>query len=159
MGDISLNTRYLSSNRGIIKIVQIVLGFVICSLLCTSWYGGRSCFGEGRIGFCSGLNFVVLIINIVLFIINFLNITAWKMVYIDSEIFHSLLFHYFIVLEERVYSAICMVLFLVAIILIIWFIVEVSNNQTYLIITTVCFIVECLLFLRDVKILQGEASN
>ncbi|VDO15692.1 unnamed protein product [Brugia timori] len=52
-----------------------------------------------------------------------------------------------------------MVLFLVAIILIIWFIVEVSNNQTYLIITTVCFIVECLLFLRDVKILQGEASN
>ncbi|VDO27142.1 unnamed protein product, partial [Brugia timori] len=68
MGDISLNTRYLSSNRGIIKIVQIVLGFVICSLLCTSWYGGRSCFGEGRIGFCSGLNFVVLIINIVLFI-------------------------------------------------------------------------------------------
>ncbi|KAK6112470.1 Uncharacterized protein BM_BM5121 [Brugia malayi] len=139
MGDISLNTRYLSSNRGIIKIVQIVLGFVICSLLCTSWYGGRSCFGEGRIGFCSGLNFVVLIINIVLFIINFLNITAWKM--------------------ERVYSAICMVLFLVAIILIIWFIVEVSNNQTYLIITTVCFIVECLLFLRDVKILQGEASN
>ncbi|EJW74878.1 hypothetical protein WUBG_14215, partial [Wuchereria bancrofti] len=79
MGDISLNTRYVSSNRGIIKIVQIVLGFVICSLLCTPWYGGRSCFGEGRIGFCSGLNFVVLIINIVLFIINFLNITAWKM--------------------------------------------------------------------------------
>ncbi|KAM3728480.1 Sodium/potassium/calcium exchanger [Dirofilaria immitis] len=138
MGDISLNTRYLSSNRGIIKIVQICLGFVVCSLLCTSWYGGRSCFGEGRIGFCSGLNFIVLIINIVFFIINFLNINAWKM--------------------ERIYSVICTVLFLIASILIIWFIIE-MNSRTSLIITTICLIVEFLLFLWDMKILQGEASN
>ncbi|KAL3989935.1 putative integral membrane protein [Acanthocheilonema viteae] len=139
MGDISLNTRYLSSNRGIIKIVQIILGFVVCSLLCTSWYGGRSCFGEGRIGFCSGLNFVVLVINIVIFIINFLNINAWKL--------------------ERVYSIVCVVLFLIASILIIWFIIEVNTNRTSLIITTICLIVEFLLFLQDVKILQGEAPN
>ncbi|VDK73326.1 unnamed protein product [Litomosoides sigmodontis] len=139
MGGMSLNTRYLSSNRGIIKIVQIILGFVVCSLLCTSWYGGRSCFGEGRIGFCSGLNFVVLIINLVFFVLNFLNIAAWKM--------------------ERVYSVVCMVLFLVASILIIWFIVEVNTSRTSLIITTICLIIEFLLFLQDVKILQGEIPS
>ncbi|VDO43150.1 unnamed protein product [Onchocerca flexuosa] len=117
MGDISLNTRYLSSNLGIIKIMQICLGFVVCSLLCTSWYDGRSCFGEGRIGFCSGLNFVVLVINIVFFIVNLLNINAWKM--------------------ERMYSAICTVLFLIASILIIWFIIERNASHSNLIITAV----------------------
>lgn len=134
-----MNTRYLSSNRGIIKIVQIVLGFVVCSLLCTSWYGGRSCFGEGRIGFCSALNFVALIINLVLFIVNLLNISTWKM--------------------ERIYSAVCMILFLIASILIIWFMIEMNTTQTSFIITTICLVVVCFLFLWDLKILQGEASN
>lgn len=38
MGEISLNTRYLSTNRGIIKILQVICGFIICSLLCTQWW-------------------------------------------------------------------------------------------------------------------------
>ncbi|MFH4981948.1 hypothetical protein AB6A40_008657 [Gnathostoma spinigerum] len=139
MGDIGINTRYLSSNRGIIKIIQIVLGFVICSLLCASWHGGRSCFGEGRLGYCSGLNFVILIINIVLFIINFINLNAWKL--------------------ERIYSVVCTVLFLVAAVLIIWFIIEYHGNRTSLIIAAICIAAEFFLFLWDVKILQGEASN
>ncbi|VDN07298.1 unnamed protein product [Thelazia callipaeda] len=117
MGDIGLNTRYLSSNRGLIKIIQIILGFVVCSLLCASWHGGRSCFGEGRLGFCSGLNFVVLIINIILFIMNLLNISAWKI--------------------ERIYSVVCTVLFLIASVLIIWFVIEMNSSRTSLIITAV----------------------
>ncbi|VDN39444.1 unnamed protein product [Gongylonema pulchrum] len=117
MGEIGMNTRYLSSNRGLIKIMQIILGFVICSLLCASWHGGRSCFGEGRLGYCSALNFIVLIINIIFFIVNFLNIVAWKL--------------------ERVYSVVCTVLFLVASILIIWFIIEMNTSRTSLIITAV----------------------
>lgn len=75
-----LNTAYLSTNRGIIKILQIIVGFIICSLLCANWYGGKSCFGEGRLGFASGLNFVVVVINIVLFILNFVNLAAYKLV-------------------------------------------------------------------------------
>ncbi|KHN83118.1 hypothetical protein Tcan_17081 [Toxocara canis] len=139
MSNIGINTHYLGSNRGIIKIIQIVVGFIICSLLCASWHGGRSCFGEGRLGFCSGLNFVILIINIVLFVINFLNIVAWKL--------------------ERIYSVVATVLFLVASILIVWFIIEVNADRTSLIITAICIIAEFFLFLWDVKILQGEAPN
>ncbi|KAF8386414.1 hypothetical protein PRIPAC_75556 [Pristionchus pacificus] len=139
MGDISLNTRYLQSNRGIIKILQIIFGFIICSLLCGNWFGGRSCFGEGRLGFCSGLNFVIVIINIVLFVINFLNIASIKL--------------------ERTYSAIACVLFLIASALIIWFLIDANNSRGWLIATTVLIIAEFFLFLWDVKILQGEASN
>uniref|UniRef100_A0A1I7X5R0 MARVEL domain-containing protein n=1 Tax=Heterorhabditis bacteriophora TaxID=37862 RepID=A0A1I7X5R0_HETBA len=174
MGEISLNTRYLSTNRGIIKILQIVAGFIICSLLCSQWYGGRSCFGEGRLGFCSGLNFVCVIINIVLFVLNFLNIGAWGL--------------------ERIYSVVSTVLFLIASVLIIWFIIEVNSSRGWLIasavgimkklsskdthllsskalIRTICLeqsimsylqaliVCEFLLFLWDVKILQGEAPN
>ncbi|KAI6226282.1 hypothetical protein M3Y99_01311900 [Aphelenchoides fujianensis] len=71
-----VNSAYLSTNRGILKILQIVVGFIICSLLCANWYGGRSCFGEGRLGYASGLNFVVVVINIVLFVLNFLDVNA-----------------------------------------------------------------------------------
>ena len=37
-------------------------------------YGGTACFGEGREGYVSGLNFVVLIVNVVLLIMNLCNI-------------------------------------------------------------------------------------
>ncbi|CAD6190498.1 unnamed protein product [Caenorhabditis auriculariae] len=139
MGEISLNTRYLSTNRGIIKILQIVVGFIVCSLLCSQWYGGRSCFGEGRLGFASGLNFVCVVINIVLFVLNFLNIGAWGL--------------------ERIYSVICCVLFLIASILLVWFIIEVNTSHGWLIASAVLIVVEFLLFLWDVKILQGESPN
>ncbi|GMR31649.1 hypothetical protein PMAYCL1PPCAC_01844 [Pristionchus mayeri] len=139
MGDIKLNTRYLQSNRGIIKILQIIFGFIICSLLCGNWWGGRSCFGEGRLGFCSGLNFVVVIINIVLFVINFLNISSIKL--------------------EKTYSVVACVLFLIASALMIWFVIENNSGRGWLISSTVLIVVEFFLFLWDVKILQGEASN
>jgi len=135
----NLNTGYLSSNRGIIKILQIICGFIVSSLLCANWYGGRSCFGEGRLGYCSGLNFVVVVINIVLFILNFINLAAYRM--------------------ERLYSVICTVLFLVASVLIIWYIVEYNVQRGVLIASAVFIIIEFILFLWDVKILQGEAPN
>jgi hypothetical protein len=89
-----INTRYLSTNRGIIKILEIVVGIIVCSLLCYKWYGGKSCFGEGRIGFASGLNFVMLIINVVLFLLNVLDLAVYKL--------------------ERLYSVIGTILFIVA---------------------------------------------
>ena len=135
----SLNTNYLSTNRGIIKILQIICGFFVCSLLCATWYGGKSCFGEGRIGFCSGLNFVIVIINIVLFILNLLNLAVWKL--------------------ERIYSVIATILFLVATVLIVWYIIEWNVSRGTLIASAVFIVIEFLLFLWDVKILQGEAPN
>nr|CAD2183062.1 unnamed protein product [Meloidogyne enterolobii] len=57
MGGLSLNTGYLQTNRGVIKILQIIFGFIVCSLLCYYWYGGRTCFYEGRLGFVSGCKF------------------------------------------------------------------------------------------------------
>lgn len=59
-----MNTRYVTSNRGLIKIIEIIVGVIICSLLCYKWYGGQNCFGEGRVGFASGLNFVILVSDI-----------------------------------------------------------------------------------------------
>ncbi|CAO4386701.1 unnamed protein product [Caenorhabditis nigoni] len=139
MGEISLNTRYLSTNRGIIKILQIIVGFIICSLLCSQWYGGRSCFGEGRLGFSSGLNFVCVIVNIVLFVLNFLNIRAWGL--------------------ERIYTVICTILFLIASILIVWFLIEVNSSRGWLIASAALIVVQFFLFLWDLKILQGESPN
>jgi len=135
----NLNTGYLSTNRGIIKILQIICGFIVCSLLCANWYGGRNCFGEGRLGYVSGLNFVIVIINIVLFILNFVNLAVWKL--------------------ERLYSVIATVLFLVATVLIIWYIIEYNSSRGTLIASAVFIVIEFFLFLWDVKILQGESPN
>jgi len=134
-----LNTGYLSTNRGVIKILQIIAGFVVCSLLCANWYGGKTCFGEGRLGFASGLNFVIVVINIVLFLLNFLNVGVYRL--------------------ERMYSVISCVLFLAATILMVWFIIENNDQRGWLIGATVGIVVLFLLFLWDVKILQGESPN
>ncbi|KAI6176320.1 hypothetical protein M3Y97_00785300 [Aphelenchoides bicaudatus] len=86
MGDIKFNSHYLGSDRGVCKIVQIVIGFVICSSLCANWYGGASCFGEGRIGFVSGLNFVLLIGNIIAFLLNLCNVAIGRLEYFFNVI-------------------------------------------------------------------------
>ncbi|KAI6174634.1 hypothetical protein M3Y97_01012500 [Aphelenchoides bicaudatus] len=135
----NVNTGYLSTNRGIIKIAQIIIGFIISGILCASWIGGRSCFGEGRLGFASGLNFVFVIINIVVFILNFLSLASYKL--------------------EQIISLVATILFLVASVLLVWYVIEYSVEHTRLIIATVLIIVQFLLFLYDLKILRGEASN
>lgn len=80
MVDIKFNGEYITSSRGVQKIVQIILGFVICSVLCANWYGGTSCFGDGRLGYVSGLNFVAVIMNIILFLLNMMNIGTRRFV-------------------------------------------------------------------------------
>jgi hypothetical protein len=84
MGDIRLNSLYIRSTHGIVKILQIIIGFVVCSLLCATWYG-KSCISEGRLGYCSGLNLVILIINIVIFVLNLINLKIWSLVSICSS--------------------------------------------------------------------------
>jgi cytosine/uracil/thiamine/allantoin permease len=135
----ALNTRYLSTNRGIIKILQIIVGIIICSLLCYKWYGGKSCFGEGRLGFASGLNFVLLIVNVVFFFLNFLDLSVYKL--------------------ERLYSFLGTILLFVALGLVIWWIVEAGVETERLIGSTVLIGVLAILFLYDLKILQGEIAN
>ncbi|KAI6216984.1 High-affinity choline transporter 1 [Aphelenchoides fujianensis] len=81
MGDVKFNSAYLGSNRGVVKIAQIIMGFVICSVLCANWYGGSSCFGEGRVGFVSGLNFLMLLVNIIIFLLNLCNVHLGRLEY------------------------------------------------------------------------------
>ncbi|KAI1716193.1 hypothetical protein DdX_07227 [Ditylenchus destructor] len=133
-----INTAYLTTNRGIIKILQIVIGFIICSLLCGNWYGGKTCFGEGRLGYASGLNFVIVIVNIVLLILNFVDLSIFSL--------------------ERTYSVVSTVLFLIASLMMIWFVIDTNFHSTH-IISTVLIVTQFVLFLWDVKILQGEAPN
>jgi len=139
MGDIRFNSRYLQTNRGVIKIIEIIIGIVLCSLLCGTWYGGRNCFYDGRLGYCSGLNFVILIINIVVFILNLLNLTMYQ--------------------AERLYAIAGTVLFLIAAILIIWYIIEYDVSRGAMVAAAVLLTIMFVLFLWDVKIQQGEASN
>jgi len=135
----AFNSGYLSTNHGIIKIIQIIIGFVISACLCATWLGGRSCFGEGRIGFASGLNFVVLIINIVIFVLCLLEVMQYKL--------------------ERIYTIVCIVLFLVAAVLLVWMVVVDNYDRTKIIVATVLIVVQFILFVYDFKILNGEISN
>uniref|UniRef100_A0A915M566 Uncharacterized protein n=1 Tax=Meloidogyne javanica TaxID=6303 RepID=A0A915M566_MELJA len=55
--------------------------------------GGLS-LNTGRLGFVSGVNFIIVIINLVLFVLSLLNVANYKM--------------------ERIYSIVGMVLFIIA---------------------------------------------
>ncbi|GMT01772.1 hypothetical protein PENTCL1PPCAC_23946, partial [Pristionchus entomophagus] len=135
MVDIKLNTRYLQSNRGLIKILQIVFGFILHSQLCGNWYD--SCFGSGRLGFCSGLNYVALIVNILMFAIKLLNLGSLNI--------------------EHSYAVIGSILFLVASALAVWLLIEAHSSRH--IGTAVLIIAELFLFQWDVKIMEGKSSN
>jgi hypothetical protein len=90
----SLNTGYLSSNRGVAKILQVILGFIICSLVCVNWfvyddffvltmsfrYSGRNCLSDPRLAYASTLSFVIVIINVAIFLLNFLGFGLPKVV-------------------------------------------------------------------------------
>uniref|UniRef100_A0A914C8D5 MARVEL domain-containing protein n=1 Tax=Acrobeloides nanus TaxID=290746 RepID=A0A914C8D5_9BILA len=136
---VALNTHYLGTNRGIIKVLQIIIGIVISSLLCANWYGGKGCFETGQLGFVSGLNSVIIVINIVLFILNLIDLGVWKL--------------------ERLYSVISAILFLVAVGILVWYIIKVNDSRGWRIPTLIFVIVEFVLFLWDIKILQGESPN
>jgi len=132
-------TAYLSTNRGVAKMLQVIRGFIICSLLCVNWYNGRSCLFEYRISFAASLSFFVVILNICIFFLNFLNLGMIKV--------------------ERIYSIICSLLFLIAAFLLIWFVVQKETHRVYLIVAAVLILIESLLFLLDIKIIAGEISD
>jgi hypothetical protein len=132
----TLNTGYLQSNRGVIKILQIIAAIVVGTFLCFSWH--RSCFYDYRLSYPAVLNTIVLIINIVLLILNFADVNIFQL--------------------ERVYTIVSTVLFLVAAIFVIWFIVMYQMTWQ-LFVAAAGVIVLFVLFLWDVKILQGEAPN
>ena len=58
------------------------MGIILCGMMCGSPSGhyGVHCFGEGRTGYTSALVFVTLIINIVLFVLNLLNLAVIRLV-------------------------------------------------------------------------------
>jgi len=134
-----LNTNYLSSNRGLIKVIQIIVGIIIALFLCATWSARKSCFYEGKIGSISGFNFVILIINVVLYVINILNVSVWRM--------------------EKLYSVVTTILWLIAAVVIVWYIMMHEDNRNFMIASAALIIAQFFLFLWDVKILQGEAHN
>uniref|UniRef100_A0A0N4Z422 MARVEL domain-containing protein n=1 Tax=Parastrongyloides trichosuri TaxID=131310 RepID=A0A0N4Z422_PARTI len=135
MSNIAVNTGYLTSSRGVIKICQIIAGLVVSSFLCS---GPGLCFGESRVGFTSFVNSVCVIVNIILLILNFLSISNLRL--------------------ERVYSIICTILFIIAVALMVWYFLQ-YQIRFWTIITTVLLIIQAVLFLWDYKILNGEAPN
>jgi len=141
---------YLKSNRCVIKIVEIIIGFILCALLCGPWYGKpwyeHGCFyHDGRVGFCSGLNFVVLVVNIIVFVLNLANFSSiWQL--------------------ERIYNLVGTILFLIASVLIVWHIMYYYGNNYdgvhgWLIISAILVVIMFVLFLMDVKIQHGTAPN
>ena len=145
---------------------------------CADTFSGRSCFYEGRLGYASGLNFVVLIgesncrlwplkpaavfsVNIVLLVLNILSVSSYNL--------------------EKLYSIVTCVLFLIAAALLVWMLVVhvLHTGENWRMIAAVVLVcVQFVLFLYDVslsqeidctplthsfffqvRILQGEVSN
>lgn len=122
--------------------MQIIIGVILCGLLCVNYYGGRSCFYEGRTGYTAGLNFSMLIVNIVLLVLNFLSLSSLNL--------------------ERLYSIIAGIMFLVASVLLVWWLVVAildSVETGRMIASTVLVCVQAVLYFYDVRILQGQAPN
>ncbi|KAL3102106.1 hypothetical protein niasHS_003515 [Heterodera schachtii] len=138
MGEVRFHSDYVSSNRGITKIIQIVLGFVVCSVLCSNWYGGYSCFGEGRLGYVSGLNFVCLLINIILFLLNLFNIRPLKL--------------------EQLYNVAAALLLLVGIVLLLWYMIQYSYWNIWMIIAAPCSVFLLLMSEYSKALLSEEAE-
>ncbi|KAH7729293.1 Protein M60.4 b [Aphelenchoides avenae] len=132
-----MTSKYVSTDRGVVKIAEIIIGFAVCAILCANWYGGSSCFGEGRLGFSSGLNFVVVVINIVLFVLNVCSL----------EVLPNNL--------ERLFNLVASILFFIAGILLVWYIVEWGAWTAWLIIATICVFVLSLLHMWDFRAHYG----
>jgi hypothetical protein len=136
MVEIKFNGEYITSSRGVQKIVQIILGFVICSVLCANWYGGTSCFGDGRLGYISGLNFVIVVMNIILFLLNMMNIGTRRF--------------------ERVYSLIVSILFIIAAGLMLWHIIDTGFWSFWYIATLVALVIIFFTLMWDYRLLSDE---
>jgi K+ transporter len=79
------------------------------------------------------------VINVVLFVLNLLTLASYRL--------------------EQIYSLVCTILFLIASILMVWFVIVNGVDNTRFIIGTVLIVVQFVLFLYDLKILRGETLN
>jgi K+ transporter len=129
MGEIRFNSHYLGTDRGICKIIQIIAGIALCSILCGNWYGGQACFAEGRLGYVSGLNFVLLLINVVVFFINLCNIRIARL--------------------EYFYNVIASILLFIATVLLLWYMIQFGDWRVWRIITLVGIVVLLMHYLWD----------
>lgn len=34
-----MTTKYATTDRGVVKIAEIIIGFAVCAILCANWYG------------------------------------------------------------------------------------------------------------------------
>ncbi|KAI6174631.1 hypothetical protein M3Y97_01012200 [Aphelenchoides bicaudatus] len=136
-----INTKYLQTNRGVIRIALIVLGIILSGMLCGPYYVGHAhCFFEGRMSYTTTLNFVTLIVNIVLFVLALINMGMPKL--------------------EKIYAIVCAILFIVSFALLVWFVVVYGVHQSATVIVSVILVfIMAVCHLWDFKILNGEASN
>jgi len=129
MGDLRLNSHYFKTNRGIIKILQIIIGIIVC----------KRYLLDVTVGFVAELNFVALIINVIFLLLNFTSLNKAE--------------------AERIYTVVGTVLFLIAVVLNLWAAVTNTVPIGSIMSSAIFMGMLFLLFLWDVKILQGEAAN
>ncbi|CAD5235378.1 unnamed protein product [Bursaphelenchus xylophilus] len=134
-----INKHYLSSNHGMCKILHIITGFIISSLLCANWYGGRSCFSEKYVAIPAGINMTLVFVNILVFILNFIDLGNRPL--------------------EKYYSMLCIVLYFTGMGILIWYMIQFNNQRGWLAASVVLFILNTFLAFFDVKILQGDIDD
>uniref|UniRef100_A0A183BUN5 MARVEL domain-containing protein n=1 Tax=Globodera pallida TaxID=36090 RepID=A0A183BUN5_GLOPA len=182
-----LNTAYLGSHRGIIKILQIVFGLIVCTLLCIGSHGFFSgCFYDAA----SGINAIIVVLNIVFFVLNLVDASQnkWERIYtVVALVLFVLAFVLMLwnLLEthsyygetkipatvflnlvdasqnkwERIYTVVALVLFVLAFVLMLWNLLETHSyyGETK-IPATVLIGIQMALFIWDYRILHGQAS-
>ncbi|KAI1701365.1 hypothetical protein DdX_16118 [Ditylenchus destructor] len=133
-----MNTNYLSGHRGIIKIIQIIIGFVLVSTTFGGLFGYHHVgYSDFRMGYVGTLNGICIIVNIVFLILNLLELAQFQF--------------------EKIYSVVACVLWLIASIFVVWLMIATNTWSANPIISVVLIVIMFVLFLYDVKILQGEA--
>lgn len=133
-----MNTNYLSGHRGIIKIIQIIIGFVLVSTTFGGLFGYHHAgYSDFRMGYVGTLNGICIIVNIVFLVLNLLELAQLQF--------------------EKIYSIIACILWLIASIFVVWLMIVTNSWTANPIVTVILIIVMFVLFVYDVKILQGEA--
>ncbi|KAI1711455.1 hypothetical protein Ddc_12901 [Ditylenchus destructor] len=136
-----MNTAYLTSNRGIIKIIQIIIGFVLVSTTFGGLFTNKDFmgFGDWRMGYIGTLNGVCIIVNIVFLVLNLVELGSYGL--------------------EKFYAVLVAVLWLLSAIFIVWLMITRKFYEFNPILSAILIVITFVLHLYDVRILQGEVPN